>query len=205
MDARNTSQSAAGQTREQTLRIDYMKKTALLVAAMMGLAVASALAQQRPPQGGGQPGAPTGQENDRPGRGGPRGGTGSTLMGALDTNGNGTLEANEIQSAPMSLRKLDANKDFKLTPDELGSRGGGNMSERMMEMDKNKDGKLSSDEVPERMQRFIERMDTNGDGAVDKAEMEAFQKEMQERFQDGRGGDRGGDRGGPGRGGPSED
>jgi hypothetical protein len=121
-------------------------------------------------------------------------------MGALDLNSDGTLDSREIQSAPLSLRKLDTNKDFKLTPDELGGRGGGSMSDRMLEMDKNKDGKLTADEVPERMQRFIDRMDTNGDGAVDKAEMD----EMQRRFQEG-GGFRDGNRGGPNRGEASED
>ena len=163
---------------------------------MLAMAVADSLAQQGPPPGqGGQPGG-------RPTRGSRGGGN---LMGALDLNSDGTLDSKEIQSAPLSLRKLDTNKDFKLTPDELGGRGGGNMSERILEMDKNKDGKLTSDEVPERMQGFIDRMDTNGDGAVDKAEMEAFQQEMQRRFQEG--GDRGGrgGPGGPGRGGPSED
>ena len=121
-------------------------------------------------------------------------------MGALDLNSDGTLDAKEIQSASLSLRKLDTNKDFKLTPEELGSRGGpggGDMSQRMLEMDKNKDGKLTSDEIPERMQRFIERMDSNGDGSVDKAEMEAFQQEMRRRFEEGRGPE-GGERGGPG-------
>lgn len=127
-------------------------------------------------------------------------------MGALDLNSDGTLDSREIQSAPLSLRKLDTNKDFKLTPDELGSRGarGADMSQRMLEMDKNKDGKLTADEVPERMQRFIERMDTNGDGSVDKTEMEEFQKEMRRRFEEGGGPNRG-ERGGPGRGGPPED
>jgi hypothetical protein len=130
-------------------------------------------------------------------------------MEALDTNKDGTLDSREIQSAPLSLRKLDTNKDFKLTPDELGTRGGrgGDMSQRMLEMDANKDGKLTANEVPERMQPFIERMDTNGDGAVDKAEMETFQQEMRRRFEEGGGPNRGdrGDRGGPGRGGPPED
>jgi Ca2+-binding EF-hand superfamily protein len=128
-------------------------------------------------------------------------------MVVLDINGDGTLDAREIQSAPMSLRKLDTNKDFKLTPDELGARGGGNMTDRMMELDKNKDGKITSDEVPERMQRFIERMDTNGDGTVDKVEIEVFQTEMQNRFQNGggRGGPGQGGPGGPGRGAPPED
>lgn len=175
----------------EDLKIKTMKKTAILVATILAMAGADALAQQGPPQGqGGDPG----------GRGGRGGRGGNNLMSTLDVNSDGTLDAREIQGAPLSLRKLDTNKDFKLTPDELGGRGGGNMSDRMLEMDKNKDGKLTADEVPERMQRFIDRMDTNGDGAVDKAEMEEFQKEMQRRFQEG------GDRGNRGeRGGPSDD
>ena len=127
-------------------------------------------------------------------------------MATLDVNSDGTLDAREIQNASINLRKLDVNKDFKLTPDELGTRGGprGDMSQRMLEMDRNKDGKLTSDEIPERMQRFIERMDADGDGAVDKAEMDAFQQEMRQRFEEGRGpGPEG--RGGPGREGPPED
>lgn len=119
-------------------------------------------------------------------------------MNALDLNSDGTLDAREIQNASISLRKLDTNKDFKLTPDELGTQRR-NPTDRMMELDKNKDGKITSDEVPERMQRFIERMDSNGDGAVDKAEMEAFQQAMRARFE------QGGGPGRPGRGGPGGD
>jgi len=172
-----------------------MNKTAILLATLLTMGAATALAQPGP----GGPGGPEGPRS----RGGFRGGSGGNLMQALDLNSDGTLDSREIQAAPMSLRKLDKNKDFKLTPDELGGRGGpgGDISARMLEMDKNKDGKLTSDEVPERMGRFIERMDTNGDGAVDKAEIQAFQEEMRKRWEEGGGdrdrGDRG-DRGGRG-------
>lgn len=117
-------------------------------------------------------------------------------MQTLDLNQDGTLDAREIQAAPMSLRKLDKNKDFKLDPEELGTRrGGGDMVSRMMEMDKNKDGMITRNELPdERMGRMIERMDTNGDGAVTKKEIE----EMQKRFQEGGFGGRGGRGGGGG-------
>jgi hypothetical protein len=168
-----------------------MKKTAILVVTILAMAGADALAQG---------GAATGQGEDRGTRG--RRGGGNNLMNTLDLNSDGTLDSREIQNAAISLRTLDKNKDFKLTPDELGTRGarGRDMSQRMLEMDTNKDGKLSADEVPERMQRFIERMDSDGDGAVDKAEMEAFQQEMRRRWEEGRGPDGGGR--GPGRGGP---
>ncbi len=41
------------------------------------------------------------------------------LMQALDTDGDGVLSKKEIGAAAKSLRKLDANRDGKLTPDEL--------------------------------------------------------------------------------------
>jgi hypothetical protein len=162
-----------------------MKTIVILVGAMMAMGVADSLAQG-PPEG-------------RGGGGGGRGG--NQLMNALDKNGDGMLDSGEIQSASLSLRTLDKNKDFKLTADELGIRQRGDMSQRLMEMDANKDGKLTSDEVPERMNRWMERMDANGDGAIDKAEMDQFQKEMRQRWEEGGGPPRG-DRGGPGRGGP---
>lgn len=171
-----------------------MKRTILLVALATTVAALNSMAQGGPPAGG-----PPGGEGGRPAWGGPRGG-GGALMDALDLNKDGELDSREIQSASISLRKLDANKDFKLTREELGGgRGGpgGNMTDRMLEMDANKDGKLSGDEIPERMQGFMDRMDVNGDGAIDKSEMEEMQNRMRERF-----GDRGPGGGGRGEGRP---
>lgn len=84
-----------------------------------------------------------------------------------------------------------------------GAPGGGDFLARLMENDKNNDGKLTKDELPEPMQRILERADANGDGALDKAEIDA----MAARFQQGAGGRGGvgggqGGPGGPGRGGP---
>ena len=39
---------------------------------------------------------------------------------AMDSNGDGTLSATELQNATAALRKLDANRDGKLTDDEVG-------------------------------------------------------------------------------------
>jgi hypothetical protein len=51
------------------------------------------------------------------------------------------------------------------------------MVERMMQMDANGDGKLSKDEMPGPLaDRVFDRADTNGDGFVDKAELEAMAK-----------------------------
>lgn len=61
-----------------------------------------------------------------PGSGGPgrRRGMGVIRMmkahSAIDADGNGTLSAEEIKNAAVALRKLDANRDGKLTDDEVG-------------------------------------------------------------------------------------
>ena len=173
-----------------------MKNTAIVTGMILALGLASSVGQ----------GPPEGERGGRGGRGGPGGGGSNKLMTTLDKNGDGTLDSGEIQRASLSLRELDTNKDFKLTPDELGIRSRGDMSQRLMEMDANKDGKLTAEEIPERMQRFIERMDTNGDGAIDKAEMDAFQTEMRRRWEEGGQGRGGrGEGGGQPRGGPPQD
>ncbi len=84
-------------------------------------------------------------------------------------------------------------------PPRGGPPGGGDpaaMVQGMLDrMDKNKDGKLSGDEIEGRMRENLERIDTNGDKSVDKAEL----TEMAKRFQGG--GGQGGGRGGRGGGG----
>ena len=61
-----------------------------------------------------------------PGGGGGQGGPGMggkrplpPIIAALDTNHDGTIDADEIANASASLKKLDKNGDGKLTPDEL--------------------------------------------------------------------------------------
>jgi len=62
------------------------------------------------------------------------------------------------------------------------------LPERLAEFDSNGDGKLQESEMPERMQRMFDRLDTNGDGAIDGDEAAAMR-------QRGRGGARGRDGG----------
>ena len=82
---------------------------------------------------------PSGASRERGSRGsqfGGRGGQGGSggflrmfpVMAALDSDGNGEISTEEIKGAVAALKKLDKNKDGKLTEDELrpnfGGRGG---------------------------------------------------------------------------------
>ncbi|MCH7812943.1 MAG: YceI family protein [Planctomycetes bacterium] len=50
------------------------------------------------------------------------------------------------------------------------------LPQRLAQFDTNKDGKLQKDEAPERMGAFFDRLDTNGDGAIDPAEFASRQR-----------------------------
>jgi hypothetical protein len=84
-----------------------------------------AAAAARPPGEGASPGNP---DMGGPGMGGPRM-PASPLITALDLNGDGIIDAEELAKAGESLKKLDKNGDGKLTPDEyrpqrMGGPGG---------------------------------------------------------------------------------
>lgn len=158
----------------------------------------------------------------RDGRGGPGGRPNFMLMLpifiTLDVNKDGELSKEEIENATAALQKLDKDKNGKLTEEELrpdfssfgrrgpggpggfgrgdGDRGGrgGDFVERMLQNDKNKDGKLTKEELPERMQGLFDRIDTNKDKEIDKAELTKMSEQFNSRNRSG-GRDRG-DRGG---------
>ncbi len=71
------------------------------------------------------------QDNQSPGEGGHGGPRGHrpppiALIGALDANHDGVIDADEIANASAALKTLDKNGDGKLTPDEfIGPRPGG--------------------------------------------------------------------------------
>jgi caffeoyl-CoA O-methyltransferase len=75
------------------------------------------------------------QQPGQQGRGGPP----NTLLQAFDTDRDGTLSAAEIDVAAAKLRERDANKDGKLTADELprgqGGRGGAGRGQGATETD----------------------------------------------------------------------
>ena len=192
-----------------------MKRWTIVLAAMVALVLVADAATAQPPGGGGR--RPGGADGDRQ-PGGPGGrGSGfrfppSPMMSALDADKDGELSAKEIKNASDALKKLDKNNDGKVDRNELrpprptgrsrggrpgegsGRPGGGSggresFAERLMGFDKNGDEKISKDELPERMQRILERVDTNKDDALDKEEL----KKMAVQFGRGPGG--GGGRG----------
>jgi len=150
------------------------------------------------------------------GRGAP-GGEGRNADGmlarmlAMDANKDGKLEKSELPERLQSmLARADKNEDGVLDRDEIlaaarersggpGGFGGGrpepggfDFPGQMLERaDANKDGKLSGDEIPPFMRERLEQVDTNKDGALDKAELEAAAARMREGRGQGRGEGRG--------------
>ena len=122
-----------------------MNKKALILTLALALPASLTLAQRPggggPPPGGLPPGAPPpppGQQQGQPqGEGNhphggrpPKGQPGMPpvppLLGALDSDHDGIISADEIKAAADALLTLDKNKDGKLTPDEfLGRPPGG--------------------------------------------------------------------------------
>lgn len=90
---------------------------------VLALSVSAGLllnAQDGEPPKNGRPGPPPGGEKPgRPMRMVP------PLMAALDSNKDGTIDADEIAAASESLKKLDKNGDGSITGDELHFRHGG--------------------------------------------------------------------------------
>ena len=122
------------------------------------------------------------------------------LLRALDTNGDGALDASEIAAASASLEKLDRDGDGKISGKELapknevGKKPGAQPQRARFDlaaMDKDGDGKLSKQEVPERMRERFDRMDRDGDGFIDKEEQELVKRYIRQRMQDGAGGGKG--------------
>ena len=159
------------------------RRTLLSGIAALGL-TSLALAQgpggfDGPPPGGGPDGGP------------PRGMPPFPVLLALDADRDGTISAKEIAGASAALKKLDKNKDGKLTEDEMRPKFGGGsggqrpspaeLVSRLMAGDKNKDGKLTKAELPQRMQGMFSRADANKDGALTKAELTKFAQSMGNR------------------------
>lgn len=121
----------------------------------------------KPPSAGGGP-RPDGPNGDAAGGGAP-GGPGQARGGESERTGGGP-----------------------------GGPGGGSRSGGfdLMQFDADGDGKVSKQEAPERMQEGFDGLDTNKDGALDRAEINALRDMMRAKFRSG-GGPGGGGFGGP--------
>ena len=130
------------------------------------------------------------------------------MMIALDADKDGSISSDELENASKALATLDKDGNGVLSPEEIrpafsgvaregmpkGGPGGGEgppskeMMTRMFEhRDTDKDGMLSGDEIPERMQQNLAKIDENGDGAIDKSEMEKAMAKMGHRAGQSRG------------------
>ena len=147
-----------------------------------------------------------------PGFGGGQGGGGAEEMInrliAMDANKNGKLEKDEVPERMQSMfSRADKNEDGAFDKEEMtamareraGGQGGGFgggqggpggrefLAQMMERADADKDGKLSGDEIPPFMRERVEQTDTNKDGALDKAELEAAAARMAEGRGQGKG------------------
>ncbi|MGB7327650.1 MAG: hypothetical protein WBD31_22420 [Rubripirellula sp.] len=144
------------------------------------------------------------------------------VLAALDADKDGVLSKAEIQNATKALMTLDKDNDGSLSAEEMrpamAMRGGGgnrpdagsrpemgdrpdmrrNSGDGMVNVftdrDADKDGKLSGDEIPPALAQRLEKIDTNKDDAIDRAELVAAMRRL--RDAGGNTGRPGGDRGG---------
>jgi hypothetical protein len=148
-----------------------MKKTIALIALAFALQTLTItlLAQNGPggraPRGGGGPGG------HRP--------PPSPIVMALDANGDGVIDAQEIANAPAALASLDTNGDGKLSPDELrpqppqngqGNKGGqGARKGRAGQQQSGGPGQGPGEGHP--LPPLVAALDANGDGTIDAQEI----------------------------------
>ena len=112
----------------------------------------------------------------------------SVTFEQLDADNDGSISRDEMEGmAQRRFNAADSNGDGKITVDELealaASRARTNAEKIMTRLDKNDDGMLEESELPggKRSGRRFDRMDTDGDGAISKAEYEAAREHMAKR------------------------
>jgi Ca2+-binding EF-hand superfamily protein len=121
----------------------------------------------------------------------------------IDSNGDGTLSAAELQAAEGKVQqqrvaairgrfdadftKLDTNKDGQLSKAEFmaaaptGSSSPPNGAAIVSQLDKNKDGKVSADEYRAPVLGKFDQLDTNHDGTLSDTERKAAQAAAQRK------------------------
>lgn len=151
--------------------------------ALGSAAIGGAAAAQVTPAG-----AP--QSNNGQGGGGQRGGWGrGGGMLSADANGDGVITRDEyLAQVDQRFERMDLNKDGLLQPQEMPARGGwrGRGQEGAAPPPLPAGG-VTRDQYRQQALGRFDRMDTNHDGRIDQAEMQA----MMARFRGGYGGGQG--------------
>ena len=109
-------------------------------------------------------------------------GGGSPMRGpdfaTLDADGDGYITQAEMKSrAEERFVAADVNGDWMLSVEEMhaqnAERSGENVERMMQHLDANADGRLSEDELPRRGKRKFAAADSDGDGVLTAAELQA--------------------------------
>jgi Ca2+-binding EF-hand superfamily protein len=104
-----------------------------------------------------------------------------------DANDNGLLERSEVQRMPEEFfSRLDTDKSGSLSPAEMQAFGhgrhGGKHGGKAMHADSNGDGALTKAEALAKAKEMMTKFDTNSDGKVTQAEAKAFMESHRGRF-----------------------
>lgn len=92
----------------------------------------------------------------------------------LDKNGDGIISPEEMRPDPSAMPGGLAGAGGN------GQFNGAMMGQMFERSDANKDGKLTGDEIPERMRDRLNMIDKDGDGAITKAEFVAMVSRMED-------------------------
>lgn len=135
----------------------------------------------------------------------------NAMFSAIDTDGDGTITSRELRRAVLALKKLDANKDGKITLAEatfaqVGTAGNAATNNatgagrfgagqntlsgdprpggpNLSQYDRNSDGQLSADELPPQLRGMLRGADQNGNGVLEPQELKLIQQRITERVR----------------------
>ena len=136
----------------------------LIAAAVVALSTGVAAAQSGPGQGGGRFAA---------------------VFAAADANHDGTITRAEFDAARAArFAQMDADHNGSLSPSEMPHWGGGAQpaaggDAQHVRGDANRDGTVSRAEWDAESARMFSRLDTDNNGSITHAELQAAQQHMQ--------------------------